>query len=461
MTFVGRKLRGIAERVKDLVAALAGTPTVPPFDASLAADPVARAMAHLPGLERALRENVLEFWLPRCLDRAHGGYVVNFDRQGRPTGRTSKGILPQCRLIWLFARAFRKGYGGQPLLDAATLGFQFVAQRMWDQRDGGFVWEVDARGDTIVRGKKHLVGQTYPLYAFSEFYLVSGRRDVLELATRVFDLMEAKTRDERFGGYREFFDRDWTPAPPEDIGYLNAPSRVKLMNSHLHVAEALAVFHEASPQHRPLIEERLRELIRIQSDTVVRKEFGVCTDRWERDWTPCRGRAARRVSYGHNLENISILSEACAVIGLDQASLLPSYTSMFEYAVQKGFDGRRGGFFEAGPLGRAANWRDMIWWVQAEALWCAMRMFELTQDIEYLRVFNRVWEFVSWAQIDWIHGEWHERVRPSGRVTGDKAHIWKCGYHNGRALMECIDGLRKLQGGSRESRTPKPELFRE
>jgi mannobiose 2-epimerase len=89
----------------------------------------------------------------------------------------------------------------------------------------------------------------------------------------------------------------------------------------------------------------------------------------------------------------------------------------------------------------------MIWWVQAEALWCAMRMFELTRNAEYLRVFNRVWEFVSWAQIDWRHGEWHERVRPSGRVTGDKAHIWKCGYHNGRALIESIAGLRKLQGG--------------
>jgi mannobiose 2-epimerase len=448
MGLVGRQLRGIAERAKDLAAILAGTPVVPPVNAGLPGDPVARAVAHLPDLERALRENVLGFWLPRCLDRVHGGYLVNFDRQGRPTGKTTKGILPQCRMLWLFARAFREGHGGQELLEAAALGFRFVAQKMWDAQSGGFVWEVDASGDTTVRGKKHLVGQTYPLYAFSEFYLASNRRDVLELATQLFDLMDAKTRDDQFGGYLEFFDRDWRPAPSEEIGYLSAPARVKLMNSHLHVAEALTVFHEASTDLRSLVEERLRELIRIQSDTVVRKEFGVCTDRWERNWTPCTGRAARRVSYGHNLENVSILSEACTVVGLDNNSLLPVYTSMFAYALRYGFDARRGGFFESGPLGHTANWRDMIWWVQAEALWCAMRMFELTRDVEYLRVFNRVWEFVNWAQIDWTRGEWYERVRPSGRVTGDKAHIWKCGYHNGRALIECISGLRKLQSAA-------------
>jgi mannobiose 2-epimerase len=242
---------------------------------------------------------------------------------------------------------------------------------------------------------------------------------------------------------------------------LSAAARVYLMNSLLHVIEALTVFHEASPERRPRIEERLRELIRIQSDTVIRKEFGVCTDRWERDWTFCEGRAARRVSYGHNLENISVLSEAAPLAGVDPGALLPAYTSMFNYALRYGFDARRGGFFEAGPLGRAANWRDMIWWVQAEALWCAMRMFELTHDVAYLKVFNSVWEFVSWAMVDWTHGEWHERVRPSGRVTGHKAHIWKCGYHNGRALIECINGLRKLPGGSPGSRPPQTKLLRE
>jgi mannobiose 2-epimerase len=440
-----RVVTGVRERVKDLVAIIARTPVVPPVVAALPSDPPARALAHLPELERALRDNVLGFWLPRCLDRRHGGYAINFDRWGNATGKTSKGIVPQCRTLWLFSRAFLEGHGGPELLEAATVGFQFVAEKMWDARFGGFLWEVDATGDRVIRGKKHLVGQTYPLYALSEYYLASRRPDALELAARLFDVLEAKAHDEAFGGYLEFFEPDWTPAPAGEIGYLSEPARVKLMNSHLHVAEAFTVFHRADPGRRPRVDQRLQELIRIQSETVLRKDFGVCTDRYERDWTPRPGRAASRVSYGHNLENISVLSDACAVTGTDPRALLPVYASMFAYALRYGFDARRGGFYESGPLGRVADWRDMIWWVQAEALWCAMRMFEVTDDVEYLAVFNRLWEFVRWAQIDWTHGEWHERVRASGRVTGDKAHIWKCGYHNGRALMECIAGLRALR----------------
>lgn len=438
-----RKLSGIVELMKDLAATTAGARVVPPIVAGRPTDPVARAVTHLPELERALRDNVLGFWLPRCLDREHGGYALHLDRQGEPTGKTSKGIVSQCRMLWLFAHALREGHGSTELLEAAALGFRFVAEKMWDAQSGGFMWEVDASGDKVVRGKKHLVGQAFPLFALSEYYLASGRREALELATQLFELLEERAHDGRFGGYLEFFNGNWTPAPADEIGYLSEPARFKLMNSHLHALEALTVFHRANRD--PLVGERLRELIRIQSETVVRKEFGACTDKYERDWTPRLEPASRHVSYGHDLENITLLSDACAVAGLENSALLEVYKSLFAYSLKYGCDDRRGGFYESGPLGRAADRRDMIWWVEAEALWSALRMFELTGDVEYLAVFNRLWEFVSWAQIDWTHGEWYERVRPSGRITGEKAHLWKCGYHNGRALIECIKGLRTLQ----------------
>jgi cellobiose epimerase len=433
----------VRERLKDAAATLIGTPRVPPTRPELPADPVRRALLHLPRLEQALRHNVLDFWLPRCLDRQHGGYVVNFDRYGRPTRRSSKGVLPQCRMLWLFAKAYGEKHGGAPLLEAAAHGVPFVTERLWDARHGGFVWETDASGKRVIRGKKHLVAQTYALFALSEYYLATKDRGVLEFARRIFDLVEEKTYDDRFGGYLEFFNADWTPAPAQEIGYLTEVSEAKLMNSHLHVLEAYTTFYRADEERRPLVGQRMRELVQILSETVVRKTFGVCTDRFRRDWSLRAGDLADRVSYGHNLESISMQSDACAGIGV--ADALPLYESMFRYSLQYGYDATRGAFFESGKLGRPADWRDLIWWVQAEALWCAVRMFELTDKPEYLEVFNGLWEFISWAQIDWMHGEWHERIRRSGRAIGDKATIWKCGYHNGRALIECIAALRRLQ----------------
>ena len=58
---------------------------------------------------------------------------------------------------------------------------------------------------------------------------------------------------------------------------------------------------------------------------------------------------------------------------------------------------------------------------------------------------DRTWRFVDERQTDREHGEWYETVTPDGEGLGDKAHRWKAGYHNGRALLECLRLLKTLQ----------------
>ena len=58
----------------------------------------------IPRFETTLRDNIVGFWYPRCLDRVHGGYTVAFGPRGAPTGETSKGLVVQARMLWLFAR---------------------------------------------------------------------------------------------------------------------------------------------------------------------------------------------------------------------------------------------------------------------------------------------------------------------------------------------------------------------
>ena len=36
------------------------------------------AKSYIPRLEKNLKENIIAFWLPRSLDREHGGYTINF-----------------------------------------------------------------------------------------------------------------------------------------------------------------------------------------------------------------------------------------------------------------------------------------------------------------------------------------------------------------------------------------------
>lgn len=118
-------------------------------------------------------------------------------------------IVTQPRMVWLFARAARAGYGDRKqMLAAAEHGYQFLTTKMWDAKNGGFYWEVDVTGEKKLRPKKHMYGESFALYAISEYAQASGRKDVLAFATKVFDLFEKKAHDAKYGGYRETFEED-------------------------------------------------------------------------------------------------------------------------------------------------------------------------------------------------------------------------------------------------------------
>jgi cellobiose epimerase len=400
------------------------------------------AQSYIPRLERNLKENILPFWLNKSIDRINGGYTINFGPRGEANGPGVKMIVSQARTVWLFARAARAGYCGKECLDAAEHGYRFLRGKMWDERNGGFYWEVDATGNKKQRTGKHLYGQSFALYAVSEYALATRRKDLLDFAVKFFNLLEAKAHDAKFGGYHEFFDAGWGEAKDESP-YLGGNPGLKLMNTHLHLLEALTTFYRASKL--PLARERLIELINIQSNAVVRKSLGACTDKYERDWTPRLEGEFARVSYGHDLENIWLLIDACDAAGISNYPLLDLYRTLFDYSMKFGYDTREGGFFDSGWFNQPADRLTKVWWVEAEAIVSALYMFRLTREPKYLAVFEKTYQFIEKYQTDWENGEWHANINPNGQPQGDKAQPWKAGYHNGRAMIESMQILKELK----------------
>jgi mannose/cellobiose epimerase-like protein (N-acyl-D-glucosamine 2-epimerase family) len=407
-----------------------------------AAQTSADLRATAPALEKNLTENILKFWYPGTIDREHGGFLIDHDAQGRFKGEGPKAIVTQARMVWLSARLMREGRGGPAMAEAARQGYRFLLDRMWDRDFGGFYWEVDRTGTRVVHANKHLYGQAFGLYAIAEYARATRDQAAVADARRLFDLIEARAHDATHGGYREFFARDWGPPPPEARPYLGGTADLKLMNTHLHLMEALTALYLADPS--PRVAMRLSELITIQSNTVVRKKIGACTDQYAADWTPKLDGAAARASYGHDLENIWLLADALEALGQPVAPLGDLFTQLFAYSVANGYDESNGGFYDSGPLGQPADRRDKIWWVQAEALVSALTMYRLTGDPHYARVYLKTWAFTDTKQTDWTAGEWHPTVTADGRAIGEKANRWKAGYHNGRAMLEALRILRAL-----------------
>jgi cellobiose epimerase len=410
---------------------------------SAAADVSGRLKKHIPRMEQALTDNVLGFWQPRCLDRKNGGYIINFGLKGEPNGQSTKMIVTQARMVWFYSHMVRTGYGDRrQMLASAEHGYRFLRDKMWDQEHGGFYWEVDATGAPL-KPKKHLYGQSFGLYALSEYAQASGRKDVLEMAVQLFRLLEDRAHDKTYGGYIEFFDRDWTEVSPGEPPYMTSGATgLKLMNTHLHLLESVTAFYRASQM--PLARERLLELITIESNSVVRKGLVGCTDKYARDWTPQLEGNFARVSYGHDLENIWLLVDACKAAGISTYPLLDLYKDLFAYSLKYGYDQEDGGFYDSGGFQLPADQRGKTWWVEAEAMVSALYMYRLTHEPKYLDVFEKTWAFVDGKQIDWEHGEWFQSITPEGKPSGEKGTIWKAAYHNGRALMECLAILKEL-----------------
>jgi len=391
---------------------------------------------YVPRLEKILTKNIAPFWYEKSLDRDNGGYIVSFDAQGQLKEPVTKMIVTQARTVWLFSRLARAGYRRKEYLDAAEIGYKFLRDKMWDQAHGGFYWEVDVTGDKKLKPRKHLYGQSFGLYALSEYYLASGKKEALDFATRFFHVLEAKSHDKTYGGYVEYFNPDWTTPPADESSYMGDPPHFKLMNTHLHLLEALTTFYRASKL--PPARERLLELIDIQSNAVVRKDLGACTDKYERDWTPRLDANYARVSYGHDIENVWLLMDACDAAGVSNGPFMDLYKTLFAYSLQHGYDDDRGGFWYSGPFNRPADEMRKSWWVQAEVIVSALRMYRATDDPKYRAVFEKTFAFIENSMVDWAHGEWHANVTTEGVTRGDKAHAWKCGYHNGRAMIECL-----------------------
>jgi mannose/cellobiose epimerase-like protein (N-acyl-D-glucosamine 2-epimerase family) len=390
-------------------------------------------------LTRILTENVIPFWYPQVIDAVDGGYRLNHDERGRWKGPTNKRVLMQARVLWFFSRLANSEHGGDQHREAADHGYRFLRERMWDRRFGGFYWGVDAAGDRATQPCKHLCGQATALYALTEYAGASGEAGALALARDLVGLLEEHAYDPPYGGYWDFFARDWGPAPAGVRNYLDAPSDIKLHASHLHLMEAMTTYYRLTGD--AVARDRLFELSLINSNAVIRKPIGVTAAAHERDWAPLRGRWHDRVNYGDDLKNLWLLMEACRAAGLPSGPLLGLHRTVFRYLLSYGFDWNKGGFYSGGRFNARADRRDKVWWVQAEGLLAALRLYHLTRERVHFACFARTLDWIANHQVDWQHGEWHARVPEKGRPFGDKADHWKASYHTGRAMLESLAWL--------------------
>ncbi len=391
-------------------------------------------------LDRILTENIVPFWYPQTIDRDAGGYRLNHDIASQWRGPSARSLVGQSRMLWFFARLVNSPYRCAEYEAAATHGFDYLDRHFWDARAGGFHWAIDTQRRPV-DSNKQLYGQSFALYALAEYTIATRNERAKERLCLLFDLINRHGRDRAHGGYREFLLDDWAQPPRDAVSPMGTPATAKTLNTNLHLCEAFT--RVADVRTDTTVRDALGGLMWVLGSAVVRNEYGLCDDVHAEDWSAPLRSERRPVTYGHDLESIWLTIEASERVDAPSTQLLDLHERIFFNCWRYGFDHAQGGFYYQGLPRRFATERTKLWWVEAEALVCALQLYAITRRRVYFDAFVKTLDWIDRHQVDWERGEWYLRVDEAGVPSGDKANekssAWKCAYHNGRAMLRCIE----------------------
>ena len=435
--------------------------------------PITMNGALLEKLNRGLSDGILQRWYPLVIDGQFGGYLTNVTFDWKLPAQQEKMIVSQARHIWTLSKAAEFFGDSRGYKEMALHGFVYLRDVMWDGRYGGFHQILDCDGGpSDVKGwreEKRTYGNAFGVYALAALFGLTGNPEVLDLARRAFSWIEDHAFDPVGMGYFQFLTREGTPFDRTSEYTTIADDGNELgfkdQNSSIHLLEAYTELYRVWKDDR--LRERLSGILTLIRDTMVGPE-GYLRLFFQPDWRPVSFRNAPpeirelnygldHVSFGHDYETAFLMLEASHVLGLaDDTRTLTVARGMLDHAMAWGWDTGVGGFYDGGYYfageERCSIVRDTKnWWAQAEGL-NALLLFSLIcpDDPRYGEYFLKQWKYIDRFILDHERGDWFEGGldKEPHLKTGPKSHIWKCTYHTGRSLMNCI----ALLSGPEESR---------
>ena len=397
-------------------------------------------------VEANLQKEVLEKFFPVTVDKQGGGFYENYSLNWTRTAGSNKSIVYQSRLIWTSAAAARLFPAQADLYLAMTrCGTACLTEKLWDKTGGGFYWQVGVNGQPI-SGTKEMYGHAFGIYALAASFQASKDQAALDLAKKAFKWLEEHSHDPVNKGYFEVIGADGKPVIRDrDSNVVGAGTGQKSMNTSIHILEALTGLYAVWPD--PLLKTRVQEMLEICRDKVY-SEPGYLTQFFTSDWQ----RTSSPDSFGHDVETGFLMVEAADVLGQDDPRAWTAARHLVDHAMQYGWDNQLGGLYDAGTLNTqgvvtGGLRTEKIWWVQAEHLNALLLLHEHVgkETTQYWDAFIKEWDWITKYQIDHTNGGWWATVQAGGTpASRAKADMWTECYHQGRAMLNVSERLRKL-----------------
>ena len=371
---------------------------------------------------------ILPYW-KALRDDTNGGYYGYMGQDLVLDKSAEKGCILNSRILWFFSEA-AMALQDDSLRPYADHAYRFLTEHCLDRENGGVFWSMTHTGQPLDT-TKHTYNQGFAIYALSSYYRLTGKREALEEAFKLFHLIEDRCTDEV--GYLEAFTSDWHPESNEKLSE-NGVMAAKTMNTLLHVFEGYSGLYQATRD--PEVGKAMERILTIYAEKIWSPELKRQLVFFDANYNSI----IDLYSYGHDIESSWLMDWGCDLLGNTALTEKISEINrqMAVAVIDAAFDGRS----LANECDRGEVNTDRIWWVQAETVVGLTHLWsKLPQEAKYRDYAANAFRFIEEHLVDKRPGsEWYYSVTPEGKPIPGKPILepWKCPYHNGRMCLEMM-----------------------
>ena len=411
--------------------------------------------------KKELTENLLPFWMSRCLDRENGGYFNCFTNDGSRLISHDKYTWSEGRFLWMFSRLatvesdlFDEAERAE-FLSYAEKGKDFLLKNvLLGEGDYRCVFLTDAEGNPkTVEGHEgydlSISADCFVVMGFSAYARAAKDRKAWEFAKRLGESVWERYQSD---SYRSL-------PYPVPKGYLTHAKPMILTNMCCELYRAAELCEPTYTEVlRPRIERCHKEVFEIFAD-----REGLIHEFRHADGSSSEELFVEHINPGHSLEDMWFQWEAAEILGTDRYKKQIERISLA--TMERGWDAEYGGFYHFVPSGGfdrqytvgdteenpqlrlvLDDFGSKLWWVHSEAVYTALLMLLKTGNEAFAVWLERIvdYTFTTFPNPDRSVGEWIQ-IRTREGKPQDKvvALPVKDPYHIIRNLLLAIELLEK------------------
>ena len=374
-----------------------------------------------------LLNDTLPFWLPRCVDREYGGFMIARDQDGTLLD-TDKGVWQQGRFTWLLGELYNNVEPREEWLDAALQGARFMDEHCYDPSDGRMWFHVTRDGQPI-RKRRYAFSESFAAIAYGELALATGEEQWAEKARRCFQRFLDHSLGPQ-GGEPKFT----SVRPTKGIGFpmISLVTAQELRQS-INLPEANTWIDRS-------ISEIRRDFIKHDIECVMETVGlnGEMIDHFD----------GRTLNPGHAIEGAWFIMLEGKL--REDTELVEVGCRMLDWMWRRGWDEEFGGlryFVDVKGLPVQEYWHDMkFWWPHNETIIATLLAYQLTDDQKYLDWHTQIHDWAHKHFVDHEYGEWFGYLHRDGRLSVPlKGNLWKGPFHMPRMQLVCWQIIEEIK----------------